>query len=175
MNATRHFFATLFTSMTFLFGSAAYGVTVGQTFPAVATPHLRTGDMQKLVQPGQVTIVNFWATWCEACKVEISEFESKFKPLMSQPGFGLTLVSLDKEPQKARDWFAANLKDQPSFERSLLVDSEFKVADQLAVDAFPMTFVIGKDGRVRHVQRGYKPELKQTDELLKIAQTLIAE
>jgi peroxiredoxin len=94
---------------------------------------------------------------------------------MTQPGFNLTLVSLDKEPQKARDWFASNVKDQTSFERNLLVDSEFKVADQLAVDAFPMTFVVGKDGRVRHVQRGYKPELKQTDELLKIAEALIAE
>jgi len=153
--------------------SLAVAVTVGQAFPAVAAKGLKVEDRVGLTTPGKVTIVNFWATWCEACKIELAEFETKFKPLVANSDFQVTLVSLDKDPAKAKDWFKSNIRDQAMFERTSLVDPEFQIADQLAVDAFPMTFVVGRDGKVAHIQRGYKPELKQTEELVKIATGLL--
>jgi thiol-disulfide isomerase/thioredoxin len=47
-----------------------------------------------------VVLVNFWATWCEPCKVEIPwmiEFQQKYSP----QGFTILGVSMDEDGKKA--------------------------------------------------------------------------
>jgi thiol-disulfide isomerase/thioredoxin len=49
---------------------------------------------------GQVVLVNFWATWCEPCKIEIPwmiEFQKKY----SSRGFTILGFSMDEEGKKA--------------------------------------------------------------------------
>jgi thiol-disulfide isomerase/thioredoxin len=49
---------------------------------------------------GQVVLVNFWATWCGPCQVEIPwmiEFQKKYSPR----GFTILGVSMDEEGKKA--------------------------------------------------------------------------
>ena len=49
---------------------------------------------------GEVVLVNFWATWCEPCKVEIPwmiEFQQKYSPR----GFTILGISMDEDGKKA--------------------------------------------------------------------------
>lgn len=53
---------------------------------------------------GKVVLVNFWATWCEPCKVEIPwmiEFQQKYSPR----GFTILGVSMDEDGKKAIEPF----------------------------------------------------------------------
>jgi cytochrome c biogenesis protein CcmG/thiol:disulfide interchange protein DsbE len=60
-----------------------------------------SGNMVSLSQfKGQVVLVNFWATWCAPCKIEIPwmiEFQKKYSPR----GFTILGVSMDEEGRQA--------------------------------------------------------------------------
>src|SRR3974390_2057433 len=51
--------------------------------PTVTIKDLNDKDVTLQQYKGQVVLVNFWATWCEPCKVEIPwmiEFQQKYSP-----------------------------------------------------------------------------------------------
>lgn len=152
----------------------ALAINVGDAFPSLTPTHMNNGQSNDLVVgQGKVTLVNFWATWCDSCKVELGEMEERLKPLLQNDSFQAAFVALDKEPAKAADWFKANLKNNDEMYKRLFSDADFKAADLLAVDSFPMTFIVDGEGKVRHIQRGFKSGAGQTDELAKIAEGLL--
>jgi thiol-disulfide isomerase/thioredoxin len=68
--------------------------------PTVALKDLNDKDVTIQDYKGRVVLVNFWATWCEPCKVEIPwmiEFQQKYGPR----GFTLLGVSMDEDGKKA--------------------------------------------------------------------------
>jgi thiol-disulfide isomerase/thioredoxin len=105
---------------------------------------------------GKVTMLNFWATWCAACKVEIKEMENEYTDLFKNAKFQMAFVSLDKNPEDSLNWLKGNVGNPEVLEKYLFQDSEFKVADTLAVDAFPMTVVIGPDLKILKIQKGFE-------------------
>src|SRR5713226_950459 len=70
--------------------------------PAVTVPikDLQDHDVTLAGYKGKVVLVNFWATWCAPCQIEIPwmmEFQKKFGPR----GFTILGVSMDEEGNKA--------------------------------------------------------------------------
>lgn len=68
--------------------------------PNVTIKDLNDKDVTLQQYKGQVVLVNFWATWCEPCKVEIPwmiEFQQKYSPR----GFTILGVSMDEDGKKA--------------------------------------------------------------------------
>ena len=136
----------------------------GSEFPKVDMMHLASGKRVPLIQSGSVTMVNLWATWCEACKVELAEMENHLLPITGPTGSKprLAFVSLDKDPAMARAWFQKNTKATDAMLANLYSDA----------DSFPMTVIIGKDGKVLHVERGFKEGKEGSDQVKKIAALL---
>jgi thiol-disulfide isomerase/thioredoxin len=74
--------------------------------PAVSLKDLNDKDVTLQEYKGKVVLVNFWATWCEPCKVEIPwmiEFQQKYSP----QGFTILGVSMDEDGKKAIEPFLA--------------------------------------------------------------------
>jgi peroxiredoxin len=92
---------------------------------------------------GKVVLLDFWATWCAPCKVEIPwfmEFEQQYK----DKGFAVLGVSMDED-----GWTAV----KPYLERIKvnyrIVLGNDKVGDQYGgVDSLPTTFLIDRQGRI---------------------------
>ena len=152
---------------------AAFGVTTGTEWPAPAIKNYKEGTLAKDSLKGKVTIVNFWATWCAACKVELVEMEDIFRPLRAEANFQTAFVSLDKDPKKAAEWLESHMKEPQEVMKSLYVDPAFEAAETLSVDSFPMTFVIDQQGKVVHVQRGFEEGEGSTEQIAAIAQKLL--
>jgi thiol-disulfide isomerase/thioredoxin len=152
---------------------AAFGIEKGTQFPPIQIKHHQSGAIDPTTLKEKVTIINFWATWCEACKVELVEFEDYLRPYLNEDAFQVAFVSLDKEPAKAVEWFQSNMKEPDTYMKHLYVDPSFAAADVLAVDSFPMTLVIGKDGKVVYVQKGFKEGEGTTEKLIKVAADLL--
>src|ERR1035437_2576367 len=72
--------------------------------PSVVIKDLNDRDVTLDQYKGQVVLVNFWATWCEPCRIEIPwmiEFQKKYGPR----GFTILGVSMDEEGKKVVEPF----------------------------------------------------------------------
>jgi len=92
---------------------------------------------------GKVVLLNFWATWCGPCKIEIPwfiDFEQKYK----DRGFAVLGVAMDEE-----GWDIV----KPYVERSKMNYRVLLGTDSVAqmyggVDALPTTFIVDPDGKI---------------------------
>ena len=108
-------------------------------------PNLRLGE-----QRGRVVMVNFWATWCGPCRVELPHL-SRLHDKYRGSGFVLLGVNIDEDPAVARA-----LVGKMGLTFPVLLDPEKKVVGAYDLNAMPATVLIDRDGRVRHLHRGYK-------------------
>lgn len=150
--------------------TGAFAIAEGDMMPSVDIT-ARDGK-SKLEWKGKAAVINFWATWCEACKVELKEMNQDFTPLYAKPEVVVGYVSLDKEPAKARQYLESTFGADAAVTKRLAHDETFKAADTLGVDSFPMTVVIDKTGKIVKIQRGFKEGEGSTQALLKLANAL---
>jgi len=109
-----------------------------------------TGKALKLSDlKGKVVLLNFWATWCGPCKIEIPwfiEFEQKYK----DKGFAVLGVSMDED-----GW-----KDVKPYVESKKINYRVVVGDDTTatlyggVDSLPTTFIVDRDGKIAAVHVG---------------------
>jgi len=156
-----------------LFAEPSLAVRPGDLLPQITAKGIVSGQLDNAALKDKVTVINFWATWCEACKVELREMEAIFAPLFKEPQFRFAFVSLDKEPENAAKWVKDNLTGAAGLATMLYIDPSFAVAETLAVDAFPMTLLIGKSGRVEFIQKGFKAGEGSTEKLAERVRNLL--
>jgi thiol-disulfide isomerase/thioredoxin len=109
---------------------------------------------------GKVVLLNFWATWCGPCKLEIPwfmEFEQKYK----DKGFAVIGVAMDDE-----GWEVV----KPYLERQKVnyrvVVGNDKVSDAYGgVDSLPTTFVLDRQGKVVSTHVGLVRRSEYSDEI----------
>jgi peroxiredoxin len=92
---------------------------------------------------GSVVLVNFWATWCSTCVVEVPSMERLVGRMKGKP-FRLLAVSVDDDWATVRKYFA---KGTPL---EVLLDKERKVPTLWGTEKFPESFLVDKDGNIRY-------------------------
>jgi peroxiredoxin len=101
---------------------------------------------------GKVVLLDFWASWCTPCRQEMPNVIRMYNELHRR-GFEIIGVSLDKDREKFRDFIRDNGMDWPQ-----LFDGKYWTSDYAklyAVNSIPATFLIDKQGIIRHKnQRG---------------------
>ncbi|HJQ31278.1 MAG TPA: cytochrome c biogenesis protein/redoxin [Pyrinomonadaceae bacterium] len=98
---------------------------------------------------GQVVLLNFWATWCVPCRSEIPGLNEMQRDLAGR-GFKVLGVSTSDSADLVREY----QKDVRQDYTVALGDEG--VATKYAVGVLPTTFVIDRQGRIRHKIIGEK-------------------
>jgi peroxiredoxin len=91
---------------------------------------------------GKVVLLNFWATWCGPCKIEIPWFE-EFEQQYKSKGFEVVGISMDEEGWPVIKPFLAAQK--VNYRVLLGNDSVSQLYG--GVDSLPTTFIIDRDGK----------------------------
>ncbi len=111
--------------------------------PQMALPPLDEGkpgfDPAKLT--GGVTLVNFWASWCGPCRIEHPQLNR-----LSAEGVTVIGINQADRPENAR----AFLKALGDPFRLIGVDADRRAGIEWGVYGLPETFVIDRQGRIRH-------------------------
>lgn len=98
---------------------------------------------------GKVVLLDFWATWCGPCKIEIPwfmDFERKHK----DQGFSVLGVSMDDEGWDAVKPFVNEL----GINYRVMVGNDSTAEKYGGIEALPTTFLIDRDGKIAAVHVG---------------------
>ncbi|MEJ2708389.1 MAG: redoxin domain-containing protein [Anaerolineales bacterium] len=100
---------------------------------------------------GKTVMVNFWATWCIPCRMEMPLIEEYYQRY--SPDLVVLAVNADEPPEDVKP-FVDDL--QLSFE--ILLDPGSRIDHLYQVRAFPTTFFVDKDGMIRFQHIGLLQE-----------------
>jgi cytochrome c-type biogenesis protein len=124
----------------------------GKSAPEVTFKDLDGKDARLTQYKGKVVLVNFWATWCEPCYVEIPwliEMQQKYEA----KGFTVLGISMDDEgksaviPFLAKERFNVNGQKLP-MNYPIVIGSD-DVADKFGgLLGYPTSFLISRDGKI---------------------------
>jgi thiol-disulfide isomerase/thioredoxin len=125
---------------------------VGAPAPELSGVEVARGDAGPTLQAlrGRVVVLEFWATWCSACRAlqpTLNAWHDRYPAQQAQ----IVSVTIDSAVQAARD--AAQL----GLRYSVLSDPEGQTARLYQAFALPTLFVIDRAGVVREVSVGYDP------------------
>lgn len=120
---------------------AACGAPAGsRQAPELALPDLQGKTVSLSALRGKPVLVNFWATWCDACREEMPALEEMHRG--SGGKFAVLGVSLDEEAAAV-----------PAFAKKHKLTFPLMIADRAAVAGYavrglPATFLIDAEGRI---------------------------
>ncbi len=100
---------------------------------------------------GDVVMINFWATWCGPCRQEMPLLDELYTRYQ-RVGFNLLGVNIDDDSGRAM-----KMIDELGVNFPVLFDARKEVSKLYEVEAMPVTVLVDREGKVRHVHHGYKP------------------
>lgn len=119
-------------------------VHVGDEAPNFALRDL-AGHVVSLSQlRGKVVLLNFWATWCGPCRVEMPAMEQLYRTL---PRGEFEILAVSTDPQGAA--VTRPFQREMGFTFPILHDSEYRVGLTYGARTIPITFMVDRRGIVR--------------------------
>lgn len=97
---------------------------------------------------GAPVIINFWATWCEPCRIEMPVLQTLYEARKAE-GLRILAVNLGESPDKIRDWQATL-----GLTYDMLVDEQQLVAALYYLRGQPSTYVVSPNGIITQIFYG---------------------
>lgn len=114
-----------------------------QVVPDLTLTRLDGTQEQLSLMTSKVIILNFWATWCEACMEEMPSIV-QLKNAYSGKGLEVIGVNLDENPQIA----VPRVIKQFQINFPIYQDPDGKIADIFDVHAIPLTIVMNQHRKI---------------------------
>jgi peroxiredoxin len=131
---------------------AAQALEAGDKAPAFSAPTLGgDGHVSLAAYKGKVVYLDFWASWCAPCLTSLPLLEELRKELAGQD-FQILAVNVDKDRDKAKRFLARHPIGYPS-----VSDPEGKLPETFGLKTMPTSFLIDRNGVIRHIHDGFRP------------------
>jgi alkyl hydroperoxide reductase subunit AhpC len=143
---------------------ACADINVGDLFPSLNDS--LTGPIPDTHD--KIVLVDFWASWCAPCKASFPAFNQIQKDYASM-GFVVIGVSVDAVASAYTNFIS---KTPPDF--FTIRDTNQSLVKQVHVPMMPTSYLIGKNGVVRYMHKGFHSS-KTEQELRNEIKTLMAE
>jgi peroxiredoxin len=112
---------------------------------------------------GKVVLLNFWATWCGPCKVEIPWFMS-FERQYKDKDFAVLGVAMDDDGWKSVKPYV----DDKKINYRVVIGSEETSLMYGNVESLPTTFVIDRTGKIASMHIGLVSKITYEEEIARL-------
>lgn len=153
-------------TLSFIIGLlATYIISFGQTDSTTLT---KVGDMAPAFKcrtidgksmdisklKGKVIMLNFFATWCPPCNLELPVLQKKvWEKYRDNPDFVLIILGREHSESEIRDFVT-----KKKFTMPFAADPKREVFSLYATQNIPRNVVIGKNGRILYQSTGFSEE-----------------
>jgi peroxiredoxin len=146
----------ILTTLFFLFPGLA--IAQSSKAPQLTLKDLKGREFRLSDYKGKVVLINFWATWCPPCRMEIPDLIKKQKMYSRQ---GLQIVGITYPPQKTSE--VRSFVNRLRLNYLIALGTKATKSMFTSSEALPLTVVIDRDGLIRDVIEGimYEDEFDQ--------------
>ena len=123
----------------------------GAEFPALVSapfPGAPKVDAAKLMK-GKVVIVDFWASWCEPCKIELPALNALHKKYKKK-GLVVIGINVDDDINEAKSFLKEHGVSFP-----LVYDKDKKMVNTLEISTMPTSYILS-DGKIVKIHSGFR-------------------
>jgi peroxiredoxin len=126
---------------------------IGQNSPrfTVTTLDLKKFDLAEC--KGKVVLLNFFATWCSACKQELPDLQKNVWERFRDAG--LIVLAIGREHSKEE---LEKFRKERGYTFDFAPDPKREIFKLFATRNIPRNVLIGKDGKIVYQSLGYRPE-----------------
>jgi peroxiredoxin len=118
---------------------------IGEFAPPFEQPTLTDDTLNLLDVRGESVIINFWATWCTPCIVEMPALQD----LHEATGVRIIGVNMGESHSVVEQWIAEN-----GITYDIALDPQGQVAEAYRLRGQPSTYIIAPDGIITHIFYG---------------------
>ncbi len=101
---------------------------------------------------GRPVLIDFWATWCPPCRMELPELQKLYNEF-GKRGFTVAAINVDRTPSAVPTFLKMMKLNLPVFRVDL------RILRELGIRSLPTSVLLDADGRVNQVYQGYSPRM----------------
>ncbi|MEJ5165494.1 MAG: TlpA disulfide reductase family protein [Thermoanaerobaculia bacterium] len=126
---------------------------LGEEFPLIDLKSLNNSENLNLNSfDSNYLLINFWASWCNACKYELKEI-IKVKKDFESKGIKIITINLDEKTEKAKKFLLKNKLELPVYQ------PEEDMGKFLKIKVLPLNILIDNQRKILKKWEGYTPSL----------------
>jgi peroxiredoxin len=102
---------------------------------------------------GKVVLLNFFATWCGPCMMELPELQQIWDEFHARAGFAMLVIGREETVETVQAF-----RGEHDFTFPMAADADRAAFDCFATDRIPRTYLISRDGKIIFQCVGYYEE-----------------
>ena len=138
-----------------MFAAASLALNA-QTVPSVNVKNINGEniDFSSVIEPGKVTVISFWATWCGPCIKELQAIDQYYEEWQEAYNMKLVAVSIDdsRNVKKVKPKVLGE-----GWQYEIILDENQDLARAMNVNNPPMTYIVDTEGKIVYSHQGYTP------------------